>query len=342
MKNLITSIFALTYIFCNAQIYDKEFMWLKPQPKNIKELIKTGNNNTKLIQRFDKKGNCIFVKNDGLNGDDIVAIWSINYDDKGRRTRTVFAHSNIGFKVSELIYSNNIKKRYAYTIDTLETEEDNNPLDSIAEAVVEITDGDFRSYPFIKNINSITELKKHQNTIDVFKQKRYLESITILNPHNKPIKEIYFDHKRDTLATSNILYTDTSSIEKYRNRENWLDIDFYSSFDSNHNLIRSFRVFYNEKNEPDTSEYKNVINTYNSNNKIILTSNINDGKVRPHISYTYKDNRLISEVYLSNSRNTHFDFEYNKAGELIKEEVYEIRYGERSPINSYKTTYTYW
>jgi hypothetical protein len=334
-----TIIFLLFWTLGYSQQYNKDFdfMWLKPQRPNIKTLKKTENDKLLLLQEFDRNGNCYFIKNDSLNGD-VTAIWGIEYDEKGREAKTIFAHSNVGFYIYETVYSENIIKQYTYTVDTVDIIEN---IDN--DSAVEVSNFQYNPYNFVKRINSKPELENLQNIIDVYKQKRYLEKITILNAQGKPANEFYLDHMGDTTSYSTFIYKDKATIDEFRYKKNRMTDDYneYLYFDNNKNLIKSFRIFYSENNRADTSDFK--INTYNFTNKIVSTTTIEHGKIFSTITYEYDKDRLVLEKYTDRPNETrNFSYKYNEKGELIEEKIFDKLKAKTILINKYKTTYEYW
>jgi hypothetical protein len=311
-------------------------MWLKPQNPNIKTLKKFENKKLLLLQEFDRKGNCYFIKNDSLNGD-VTAIWGIEYDEKGREVKTIFAHSNVGFYIYETEYSENIIKQYTYTVDTVDINEDINN-----DSAFVVSDFQYNPYKFIKLINTKQELEKLHNVVDIYKQKKYLEKITILNTQGKPTKEFYLDHKGDTTSYSNYTYTEHLVIDEFHYKKNRMTDDFtnYSYSDNNGNLVNSFTVFHSE-NGTDTSNFKKI--TYNANNKIVSRTTYEKGILFSTTIFEYDNDRLILEKYTDRPDEArHFTYKYNEKGELIEEKIFDKLKGKTIPINKYKTTYDYW
>jgi hypothetical protein len=335
----ITLIIILLAFGCGySQQYNKmyDFMWLKPQKPSIKTLKKTGKHKLLLLQEFDKEGNCYFIKNDKLNGD-VTAIWSIDYDDKGREIKTIFAHSNVGFYIYETVYSKDTVKQYTYTADTLETNEN--------DTIQAVSDYKFNPFNFIRSIESKSELDKLKNILDVYKQKRYLEKLTVLNDQSKPIIEYCFNHKGDTIFCSIHTYTDTLITLKFGCQQDKLidDLTEYSYRDNSKNVVKSFRISQSENNKPDTSNFK--MNVYDSQNKIISLTAIESSKVFSVTTYKYDKDRLILETYSESGRPDElrcFTYKYNEKNELVKEEIVDRSGTHIIPLKIYKTAYEYW
>jgi hypothetical protein len=312
-------------------------MWVRPQRPNIKTLKKTEKHKLLLLQEFDKKGKCCFIKNDGLNGD-VTAIWGIGYDEKGREIKTIFAHSNVGFYIYETEYLDNIIKQYTYTVDTLDMNEN--------DSTEVVSDFKYNPYNFIKKINSKSELEKLQDILDVYKQKKYLERTTVLNNKGEPTYEYYFDHKGDTTSYSTYTYSDSITTDDFHYKKNGMTDDFtaYSYLDNNRNVIKSFQIFHSENNKSDTSDFK--INIYNSQNKIVSTTAFENSEIFSITTYEYdKGNNLILERYTESDRYSNakrFTYKYNEKDELTQERIFNESGTKAIPVNTYVTTYEYW
>jgi len=340
MKKLsITISFLLLWTFGFAQQYNKDFdfMWLKPQKPNIKTVKKTENGKLLLFQEYDTNGKCYFIKNDGMNGE-VTAIWGIDYDKEGREIKTIFAHSNVGFYIYETVYSENIIKLYTYTIDTIEIVYDDKEFtETVAEPF------EYNAFSDIISINSKSDLESFKRVKDVYKQKRFLQNITILNEQNKPSIEYFLNHKGDTTDYIKNIYSDELITNEYYYLKDRMTDDFkdYSFLDENSNSVKSFRVFYSEK-KTDTTDFK--VNSY-LHNKKVSTTTFENGKEDRKLIYQYGNNGLIKEEFSESdypNKSRHFTFEYNKKGELIEEKVFDEDGTEIIPINTYKTTYEYW
>lgn len=320
---------------CNK---DSDFMWLRPQKENIKTLRKFDNGKLRLLQEFNNSGKCYFVKNDGLNGD-VIAIWDIEFDEKGREIKTICAHSNVGFNIYETEYFQDTIKQYTYTVDTIETIEN-----ITSDSSVIAQDFKFNPYKFLKKIKSKSELENLQNIKDIYKQKRYLERISILNGLGKPTKEYYFNHKGDTTAYSIYTYTTQPNKDEFHYKKDRVTYDFtnFSFFDNQKRLIQTYRVFYSESNRTDTTEFK--VNTYNSKNKIESTSTFEKGVKKYLIIYEYENDRLILEKHTNYDRPNEtrcFIYFYNVKGELIQEKAFDKDMNKKISIYKYKTKYKY-
>jgi hypothetical protein len=135
----------------------------------IKTVKKYQGKKIRFIGRYDKNGNCYFTKNDGLNGP-VIMILGWDFDELNRDIRSIFAHSNVGFSVSEKKYESNLIKTFGYTIDTIN---EYKIVNDDSSAAVNLNEFKFNPYDIIEKINSKEELENIEDIIKLFKGKKF-------------------------------------------------------------------------------------------------------------------------------------------------------------------------
>lgn len=330
MRYILFFIITISFFNLFSQDYNEEyeFMWLKKQQSNVKELKKYEKTKLRLSQEFDSSGNCVFIKNNGLNGD-IIAIWGRDFDQRGRVIKTVFAHSNIGFYIYEIEYIGNVIKQYTYINDTIQ---------NINDYFY------FNPYKFIRKIKSKKKLYKCKNVLEVYNEKKYLDKVTVLDEQNRPTKIFRFDHRKDTLTKTFFQYTKNCTIKIIEYEENGKKSGYIDSLflDPNGNIIKEFKTSYIENTLKDT--LKNTIKTYDSNSNLLTSSDFLLGSQYKTTINEYKNDHLINMKYFDNNTRYYlmFTYEYDLKGMLIKEKIMEVEDENIEVLNEYKTTYIYW
>lgn len=300
MKEILTLIL-ITVPFC-----------LLAQDNNSEKIVKTGKvyTNHKLSYYYenDKRGNTIFTKNNGMNGP-ITMLFVSEYDSLNRETRTYFAHSNIGFSISENVYTSNKTLHYKYQTDSIN--ENTYQRDSLNK---------------INSQKEFIELKSIQQLIHGEKK---LKEIEVLDSNKNVITEIYFSDQGDTSSINTRVFNSNNKEILFRygiiNKEPWI-WDIYSTYDSNMNLIKSTRLS-SKNGVKDTTEIYSY--TYNSSNKLTSQMYHYQKDFRNKTEYVYDTNNKLIEERFYEGEEFELDvltkYKYNKNGMLLKRTKQDFR-----------------
>ncbi|GEM_PF-2784178 len=297
---------------------------LAQMKSEIKPRIKTGKiyTNKKLSYYFenDKKGNCIFSKNDGMNGS-ITMIFVVEYDSLNREVKSYSAHSNIGFSINETEYLNDKVIHYDYSIKS------ENSKDFDREILNKInSQKEFLEMPGIKKLTNGLKIKTRIEVLDSMKNVKieyYLSEIgdtTSINyyKYNKNNDEIFFHY--GTLGSDEWTW------------------DIYSIYDEKNNLIENFRIS-TEDGIKDTSEVRKYF--YNEHNKLISENYFNKNEFNSKTEYYYdKKMNLYKELFYEYQEfeiDVITKYKFNKNGIAVK----KISKDFRNPKHEQKESITY-
>jgi hypothetical protein len=299
------------------------------QKPGTKKIIKTGqiftNKKLSFYYENDKNGNTIFSKNDGMNGD-ITMLFISEYDSLNRETRIFFAHSNIGFSLSEKVYDSTKIYHYEYegekdTINSFERDT-LNKIDSQLEFL---------------QLNAIKSL---------LKSKRQLKEIELVDSMGNVITEIYFSENGDTSSINSHVYDSNNKeiIFHYglRNKEPWV-WDIYYLYDNSFNKIKSIRL--SSKNGiKDTTEVYTY--HYNSQNLLFSEDYYNKKQFINKTDCFYNKNQKIIEEHFYEGEEFVLDvktnYKYDKDGNLIKKVQKDYRQQKKDRKNIYTYKLRYW
>jgi hypothetical protein len=307
----------------------------------IKTVKKYQGKKIRFIGRYDKNGNCYFTKNDGLNGP-VIMILGWDFDELNRDIRSIFAHSNVGFSVSEKKYESNLIKTFGYTIDTIN---EYKIVNDDSSAAVNLNEFKFNPYDIIEKINSKEELENIEDIIKLFKGKKYLQNITYLDSNQNVVKEISFENNGDTSGITAHRYNKWNKEDYFYNEwkgtmlASW---EYFGEFDKTGNIIKWFRVEDNNgiKDTGEINYYK-----YSKTDKLIEESCYNKKEFNYKTVFEYNDQgQLIKEFYYEspNKIAVIHNYTYDKNGNEIEEVTFDLRKSKNKPDYKYKTKYEYW
>lgn len=299
------------------------------QDKKLEKIVKTGKvyTNHKLSYYYenDKRGNKIFTKNDGMNGP-ITMLFVSEYDSLNRETRTYFAHSNIGFSISERVYDKNKILHYEYLTDSIN--ENSYQRDTL------------------NKINSQKEFLELKPIQQLLKGEKKLKEIEVLDSHKNVIVEIYFSDKGDT---SSMNTRDFNSMNKeilfrygIKNKEPWI-WDIYSIYDSNSNLTKSIRLS-SKNGVKDTTEVYTY--QYNSSNKLTTKSYHYKKEFKNRTEYIYNKNDKVIEERFYEGEEFKLDvltkYKYKKNGMLLRKTKRDFRGNGKVKKEVFTYKLSYW
>ena len=292
------------------------------------KIVKTGKvyTNHKLSYYYenDNRGNTVFTKNDGMNGP-ITMLFVSEYDTLNRKTRTYFAHSNIGFSLSETVFESNRILHYEYFTDSV----------------------DANSYErdSLNKINSQKEFIALKAIQQLLKAEKRLNEIEVLDSNKNIITEIYFSEKGDTSSINTLHYNSNNKeiLFNYgiKNKEPWI-WDIYYIYDNNSNLTKSIRLS-SKNGVKDTTEIYS--DSYNSFNLLTSKNYYYKKDFRNKTEYFYnKKDKIIEERFYEGDESK-LDvvtlYRYKKNGMLLKKTQRDFRSTQKvkKEIFTYKLTY---
>lgn len=303
--------------------------WLAGQNMPNPEVkVKTGqvfiNKKLSFYYENDKNGNMIFSKNDGANGP-ITMLSVSEFDSLNREIRVFFAHSNIGFSLSETVYEANQIKEYSYSSDSETMKSFDREL--------------------LSKINSSSQFLELDAVKDLLKGDKHLTKISILDSAKKVSEEYYISKEGDTTSINFHRYDSKNNEVFFHygtiNSERWT-WDIYKIYDHNANLIKSYRVS-SEKGINDTTEVYNYI--YDSENRIISRNYYYKREFRNKTNFIYNPQGRVAEERFYEGDEAEIDVEvfyyYDKKGNLVKKIANDFRKPEkeRKEIKTFKLTY---
>lgn len=299
------------------------------QDKNIEKTVRIGKilTNNKLSYYFenDKNGNEIFNKNDGMNGP-ITMIFVSEYDSMNRELRTYFAHSNIGYSVSEKVYMNNKIYHFEYISDSInETSYQRSTLNKI------------------NTQKEFLELKSIQQLLNGEKK---LKEIEELDSNKNIIAEIYYSDEGDTSSINTREYNSKNKEILFRygiyDKESW-NWDIYSIYDSNSNLTKSIRLSSNNGVNDTTEIYSYQ---YISSNKLASNNYYYNKDFRNRTEYVYNKTDMLIEERFYEGEEFKIDvltkYKYKKNGMLIKKTQKDFRSNGKVKKEIFTYIYIYW
>lgn len=297
---------------------------LSQKKHGIKTMQIFTNKQLTLIADYDTAGNCVFMKNIGMNGP-ITMLFVNDHDLQNRETISYWAHSNLGFMLSEKVYEGPRILSYEYMGDsTTNLEIDRHKLDSIAGR------DDFFKLNEVKTLKST---------------KRYLQDIEFLDSLNRMEISYSISEEGDTTTITTTYFDKNWKEVRFRYESqtdsNWI-WDIYYDYDEAGNEIRSYRVE-SEAGIIDTSEVYNY--KYDEFGRMIEENYFYRGEFQNKTMYQYdKKDQLIEELFFEqeNEWDVVTDYKYaKKTGWLKKKVVMDLRLPakERKKVLVYKYQY---
>lgn len=273
----------------------------------------------------NKKGNCVFAKNDGMNGP-ITMIYFHEYDSLDRILKSFFVHSNIGYCLTENVYKDNKIFHFSFNADSFKESEYSREL--------------------LKKINSVQEFQDLNAFVELYKSKKTLTSIDSVDKFNNVVSELSFDENGDTSGYNTYQFNKN-------NKEIWFHLgtkgskdwtwDIYSEYDQNLNLLKSYRVSW-VNGVQDTTELRNY--KYDSRNNLLEENYFNKNVFQNKTSYRYNNNNQLIEEFFYEEDSTKIDvvssYRYNKLNQLIRKESIDYRGDKKSNKETSIYTYKYW
>lgn len=294
---------------------------LSQKKHGIKSMQIFTNKQLTLIADYDTAGNCVFMKNIGMNGP-ITMLFVNDHDLQNRETRSYWAHSNLGFMLSENTYEGNRILSYSYEGDDITNREiDRARLDSIANR------DEFFALPEVKALE---------------RTNRYLQSIDITDSLNRSEISLSISETGDTTTITTRYFDKNWKDIRFRYESqtdsNWI-WDIYYDYDVAGNEIRSYRVEI-EAGVVDTSEIYNY--KYDDYGRMIEENYYYRGEFQNKTMYQYdKKDQLIEELFFEqeNEWDVVTTYKYDKkTGWLKKKVVMDLRQPnkERKKVLVYK------
>lgn len=293
------------------------------------KIIKAGqvytNHNLTLWYENDKNGNMIFSKNDGMNGD-ITMLFVSEYDSLNRETRIFFAHSNLGFSLSEKIYEPNKIYYYEYKVET----------DTLSSFDRET----------LNKVNSQFEFLQLNAIKILLKGKKQLTEVEILDSVKNVMTEIYFSEIGDTSSINSYVYNTLNKEIAFhyglRGNEPWI-WDIYYLYDNNSNKIKSIRLS-SENGVKDTTEVYTY--HYNSQNILVSKEYCNKRKFINKTDYFYNNKGQIIEERFYETEESILDvttsYKYDKNGNFYKKVQRDFRQPKKDRKNVFIYKVSYW
>jgi phage anti-repressor protein len=290
MKNFLPLLLFPLISFCQE----------KPKVKSFE--IYT-NKELTLIAKYDSTGNCIFMKNIGMNGP-ITMLFIDDHDEQGRKTKSYWAHSNLGYMLSENVYADDRIYSYSYTGDSTTNEGvERSKLNSIDDRE------EFFALPEIKTLGAT---------------KKYLQSIDFTDSLNRTESSYSISEEGDTTTITTMFFDKNWEEVRFRyesqDDSSWV-WDIYYDYDDKGRKIRSYRVEM-EAGVTDTSEVYNY--TYDEFGRMIEDNYYYRGEFKNKTVYQYdKKDQLIEELFFEqeNEWDVVTDYKYDKKTGWIKKKV---------------------
>ncbi len=290
---------------------------------NIKSGI-TKSKNKSFYFENDRKGNMIFLLNEGMNGP-ITMISASEYDNLNRMTKSYWVHSNLGYYLSEKIYENGCVKNYEYTAK----------LDSIY----------LFNREYLKKIKTRREFTEMKVFQVLEKSTKHLSSVEFLDSVNNVIKEIYFSESGDTTSINYYKYNSNNQETLFHygtiGDEFWT-WDIYYLYNNHNKISKSFRVSSSNEIE-DTTEVYNYL--YDDIDRLISDNYYYKTSFRNRTDYYYNANNLVIEELFYEDSETELDvktiFKYDKKGNVKKKIQFDYRNlnNEQKEVLRYKREY---
>ncbi|MES2514685.1 MAG: hypothetical protein V4580_11100 [Bacteroidota bacterium] len=283
------------------------------------------NTNNSYYYENDKKGNSVFSRNNGMNGP-ITMISFLEYDSLNRITKSYFAHSNIGYYLSETLYQNSKVTHYSYTTDSRMENDYNREL--------------------LNKIHTKKEFIYLKAYTDLHKSKKVISSIDSLDKFGNVVSELTYSETGDTSSYHTYKFNEHNKEILFhfgtKDSESWT-WDIYSVYDSNLNRLKSFRIS-SENGLKDTSEVYNYI--YDSTNHLLESNYYHHRVFKNKTLYQYDKNHKVKKETFYEGDQTVVDviteYEYNKYDLLIKKVTYDSRNVKNKGKETCNYTYTYW
>ena len=307
---------------------------------NIKTITVKEGGHLRLLQNYSPNGDLIFEKNDSMNGP-VIMISGYQYDSIHRQTRFMYAHSNVGFSISDYKYEPFTLKQFDYTTDVQKPGKKNPGNDSSVAASSET----FNSFISVENINSLSDLEKSNEILKLLKARKFLKKVSLLDANHNVVSEIFFNLNGDTTDIG-YHYYNTRNQEtdvQWTSKTGQDNMDDHYDFDSSGNMVKYSRIYYRNAKK-DTSE--KTLYTYSPSHKKIMECEISDGGITGKTIYTYDSHGLETrETYYNygeDDRKAVTLFYYDTYGRKIIEVFYDyFEHGSR-PKYVYTTRYDYW
>ena len=276
------------------------------------------------IEVYDKRGNLIFSKNDGMNGPLSMICYS-EYDSLNREVRTASVHSNFGYSYQENVYRDQQIFHYI-SVD------DNPAADTFTrECLARI-----RSPEDFQALSAISRLKARKKQLTLIKE---------LDEASNVLTEIYLSEKGDSTSINRFRYNDRNKNIYFHmgslKDETW-QYDIHYLYDDRSNQIRSFRVSGNALK--DTTEVYNY--KYNERNQLLSDNYYYKGQFRNRTDYYYNaQHQLVKELFYQDTEST-IDAvttnRYDSEGRLSRKEIINNLNPKQDRREVYKYFYTLW
>lgn len=308
MKTILYFLFILSF----------QFIFGQNEKSNSNFEVKTSRDNYYYSEE-DQNGNDVFSKNVGMNGP-ITMIFANDYDSLNRITKSYWVHSNLGYSLSETVYTNNSIENYQYKlkIDT--------------------------SFNYDRDLLNTINTRKEFLDLKVFyflqNGERRLTNVDYLDSLDNIIQEIYFSENGDTSSINTYVFNDKNeetSFHKFTlDSEDW-SWDIYYLYDENSNKIKSTRIS-NSNGKKDTTEVYSYF--YNDRNLITLENYYYKKQFRNKSEYSYNNNNQITSVLFYGDEEDIVDaktiYKYSKKGKVTKKIIYDYRVNKKDQKEVFK------
>lgn len=297
--------------------------------KKSRKIIKSGESysNTKDYYYFenDKKGNRIFMKNEGMNGK-VSMIFSMEYDTLNREVRCFSAHSNIGYSIDETVYGSGEIKYYSNSYHS----KDSFPFNR----------------EFLKRLNSQKDFMQLAIFRRLSSKKKHHYKTAILDSMNNVLIEYSFSEEGDTTSVNMYEYNKKNQETHFHfgtiGSENWT-WDIYYLYDQHSNRVQSLRVE-SQEGIKDTTEVYNYI--YNTQNQLITDDYYNKKIFQYKTDYSYNlAGQVIEERFYENDElnpKVVTNYQYNKNGEIHRKTSIDYRNSKEEQKETLTYKLNYW
>lgn len=299
------------------------------QNNKTEKIVKSGtilrSDKSSYYYENDKKGNSVFVKNNRMNGP-ITMIFFNEYDSLDRIVKSLFVHSNIGFYLSENIYIGSKIYHYNYMADSIKESEYNRDL--------------------LNKIKTRKEFLSLKVFTELYKSKKTLTSIDSVDKFNNVVSELSFDENGDTSGYNTYQFNSYNKEIVFhlgtKGSEGWT-WDIYSEYDSNQNLIKNYRISW-ENGQRDTTEVRNY--KYDNNNNLIEEVYSNSKIFKNKTTYLVNaNNKLVEETFYEGEPDkvdVVTNYQYNNYNLPKRKESIDYRNGKKGTKEVSIYTYIYW
>ena len=294
---------------------------ISQQNKPFRKMETFTNGELTLIADYDTAGNCYFMKNIGMNGP-ITMIFVRDFDAKNRETRSYWGHSNLGFMLSEMVYTQDRVYSYSYAGDSnTNSEIQRTRLDDLKNR------NEFISLPEMNNLHTSNKYLNNITLTDTINRTKISYSIS-QEGDTSTITYTYFDHEWKKLKYRYESQTDSSWI--------W---DIYFKYDENNNRTQSYRVE-SKNGQTDTTEVYNY--EYDEQDQLIEDNYYYKGAFKNKTIYQYNEEGIILEEVFYEKEGTEWDvlttYQFDKQSKRLQKKVV---LDMRLPLKERKRTLVY-